>query len=199
VTIDGRDHVDGVLLKTLHASAALDDGVGLLFAVNPIVPVDTARAVEAGVMRRGRLVHRGLPAVLSQTLRTLVHSRLTASLGSGSRRYPGRDIVLVEPPRDDYRMFFCNVFSFADRRAVFRHAYDATRAHLSRRRDELAPVLGRHGLRLREEVLDGSRQPAWSGGLPGRSSLELARRLDRALARLESSPVLRTRHAARER
>ena len=50
VDIDGRHYVDGVLLKTLHGSVALDHGVGLLFAVNPIVPIDTAAAVEKGVL-----------------------------------------------------------------------------------------------------------------------------------------------------
>lgn len=44
VEIDGRRYVDGVLLKTLHASVALDAGARLLFAVNPIVPVDVSGA-----------------------------------------------------------------------------------------------------------------------------------------------------------
>jgi hypothetical protein len=38
VKIDGRHYVDGALLKTLHASAALKEGVKLLFAINPLVP-----------------------------------------------------------------------------------------------------------------------------------------------------------------
>ena len=48
VEIEGRHYVDGVLLKTLHASVALEAGAELLICVNPIVPVDTVRAVEAG-------------------------------------------------------------------------------------------------------------------------------------------------------
>ena len=59
VVIDDRHYVDGVLLKTVHASVALEEGAELLLCVNPIVPVDTIRSVELGVMRRGLLADRG--------------------------------------------------------------------------------------------------------------------------------------------
>jgi predicted acylesterase/phospholipase RssA len=62
--IDDRYYVDGVLLKTIHASVALEEGADLVLCVNPIVPVDTIRSVELGVMRRGQLTDRGLPTVL---------------------------------------------------------------------------------------------------------------------------------------
>ena len=49
--IDGEHYVDGALNKTLHASVALDEGVGLLLCVNPLVPFDgrprRARAARA--------------------------------------------------------------------------------------------------------------------------------------------------------
>ena len=57
------------------------------------------------VLRIGEIALRlrGLPSVLSQTFRTLVHSRLAAGLASYEPRYPGQDLVLIEPPRDDRR------------------------------------------------------------------------------------------------
>ena len=61
VTIEGRHYVDGVLLKTVHASVALEAGADLVLAVNPIVPVDAARPAAAGGMGRGELIDRGLP------------------------------------------------------------------------------------------------------------------------------------------
>lgn len=187
VTIDGRHYVDGVLLKTLHGSVALADGVDLLICINPIVPVDTAGAVNAGAMRRGRLVHRGLPAVLSQTLRTLVRSRLAAGLTSYAPRYPDRDVLLIEPPRDDYRMFFTNVFSFSERRTVCEHAYRATQRYLLENRAEIEPLLARHGIRLRTDRLESDPAELWSdrgaaGPLRGDA---LSGRLDAALTRLE--------------
>ena len=36
-------------------------------------------------------------------------------------------MVLFEPDRDDYAMFFTNIFSFSARRTVAAHAYRATR------------------------------------------------------------------------
>ena len=157
VVIGGRHYVDGVLLKTLHGSVALEAGAKLLICLNPFVPIDTATAVARGVMKRGKLIDRGLVSVLSQSVRTMVHSRLEAGLSSYYDRFDGIDLVLIEPNRDDYKMFFTNIFSFAQRRAVCEHAYEATRAQLLERYDELAPVFARHGLTLKRAVLEDER------------------------------------------
>lgn len=195
VEIDGRFYVDGVLLKTLHASVALEHGVDLLLAINPIVPVDTVRAAEAGIMKRGKLIDRGLPTVLSQALRTLVHSRLEVGRKAYGDRFDA-DVVMLEPKRDDYRMFFTNIFGFTDRLAVCEHAYTATRRELCRRHDELAPVFARRGLTLDRAVLEDDRRDLWAGvgldprrprgGRTGTAKADLAvvRDLDRALDRL---------------
>lgn len=186
VEIDGRHYVDGVLLKTLHASVALDAGVDLLLCLNPIVPVDTGESVAAGVMRRGKLVHRGLPTVLSQAFRTLVHSRLTTGMASYEPRYPGVDLVLIEPQRDDYRMFFTNVFKFSERKTVCEHAYRSTRRQLLERAGELGPILARHGIRLREDVLAQERELGPLLGLRRQPRSQITEDLNRTLSRLEA-------------
>lgn len=152
VEVRGRHYVDGVLLKTVHASIALDAGADLVLCVNPIVPVDTAEAVERGVMRRGRLLDRGLVTVLNQTFRTLIRSRMGAGIAAYAERYAGRDVMLIEPRRDDYTMFFRNIFSFTDRKEVVEHAYQSTLKQLHARHDELAPILAKHGITLRRDV-----------------------------------------------
>jgi predicted acylesterase/phospholipase RssA len=189
VRIDGRHYVDGVLLKTVHASVALDEGADLVLCVNPIVPVDTIRSVELGVMRRGQLVDRGLPTVLAQTFRTLVHSRMGAGLAAYETRYTDRDILVFEPHRDDYNMFFTNVFSFSNRKAVCEHAYQSTRSKLWRNRERVGPILERHGLRLRTEVLEEERDLWESVDLYGRrrrSTWHVKKRLDKTLAEIET-------------
>jgi predicted acylesterase/phospholipase RssA len=198
VDIEGRHYVDGVLLKTLHASVALEAGAELVICVNPIVPVDTVRAVEQGLMRRGKLLDRGLPAVLSQTFRTLVRSRLEVGMAAYERKFKDRDVVLLEPKRDDYKMFFTNIFGLSERRAVCTHAYQATRETLLARYDELAPVFARHGVTLRRDVLEEPRDLWEQVGFgtrkgdkravpaPKPSSHTTVRDLDAALARLES-------------
>lgn len=191
VEIDGRYYVDGVLLKTLHASVALEEGIDLLLCINPIVPVDTVRAVEKGIMKRGKLIDRGLPTVLSQALRTLVHSRLEVGMKAYADRFKA-SVVMLEPKRDDYTMFFTNIFGFSDRRSVCEHAYAATREELHRRYDELASLFARHGLTLRRDVLEDRQREIWTGvglgpkGERPRRELTVVTELDHALRRLEA-------------
>lgn len=197
VEIDGRHYVDGVLLKTLHASVALEAGADLVLCINPIVPVDMVSAVEAGNLAKSNLLTWGLPTVLSQTFRTLIHSRMEVGMAAYDRRFKDADVVRLEPERDDAEMFFTNIFSFADRRTVVQRAYQSTRRHLLEEFDRLSPVFERQGLRLKREVLLGERD-LWAGvGLgpegkrirPSREPQKaeaVVGRLDDALGRLES-------------
>jgi predicted acylesterase/phospholipase RssA len=159
VEIDGHCYVDGALRKTLHASVALKEGADLVLCVNPLVPFDAALAAEHGHPSRHRLVEGGLPLVLSQTFRAIIHSRMQVGMGKYASEFSHADVVLFEPNRDDADMFFTNVFSYASRRRLSEHGYQKTRAELFRRRHELAPVLARHGIGIRLEVLqDESRR-----------------------------------------
>jgi len=147
VEIDGRHFVDGALRKTVHASIALKDGADLVFCLNPIVPYN------GGVPQAGSLAGHGLLTVLSQTLRTIIHSRLEIGLGNYSRLYPDADVLLFEPSQADAEMFFANLFSYTQRRRMCENAYQNTRLMLWQRRAVLAPQLARHGLRLKLPLL----------------------------------------------
>ena len=153
VEIGGRWFVDGALKKTLHASEALDDGMGLVLCVNPLVPYDAARAARSGRARHARLVEGGLPVVLSQAFRAVIHSRMALGISKYRAQYRGADVALFEPDSDDAEIFFTNIFSYATRRGVCEHAYRGTRRDLARRARTLGPLLARHGLRLRQEAL----------------------------------------------
>ena len=190
VEIEGRHYVDGVLLKTVHASVALDEGADMVICVNPIVPVDTIRSVEKGIMRRGRLADRGLPAVLSQTFRTVIHSRMGVGLAAYEQRYADRDVLVFEPSRDDYSMFFSNIFSFAKRKAVVEHAYRSTRIKLWRNRHRIGPILDRHGIALRTDILEDPAADLWESvrlhDRNRRSRLPVTDRLGQALNQIEA-------------
>jgi NTE family protein len=153
VDIGGHHYVDGALRKTLHASEALDDGARLVICVNPIVPFDAKLAAERGRGPQSNLVDEGLPAVLSQTFRAVIHSRMAAGIAKYRTQYPGRDLVLFQPEPDDGEVFLTNVFSYASRQRVCEHAYARTRRDLLKRERELAPVFARHGIRYRRAVL----------------------------------------------
>ncbi|MCP3964523.1 MAG: patatin family protein [bacterium] len=167
VEINGRYFVDGILLKTMHASVALEAGAELVFCINPLVPVDTRKAVQQNVLRRAPVTRRGLPTVLSQTIRTMIHSRMSLGLRAYDNLYPDADVVLIEPRRDDHEDFFSNIFSFASRQAVCEHAFEATRKSLLARCDQVGPMLERHGLRLNTDFLHDTTRDVWeSVGLP---------------------------------
>lgn len=158
VEIDGRWYVDGALKKTLHASVLLDLGLDLVICLNPLVPFDAALAARRSHGPREHLVDGGLPVVLSQTFRAIIHSRMRVGMERYRQEFPGADVVLFEPARDDRDMFFTNVFSYASRRRLSEHAYRNTRAELLARYEELTPILARHGLAIdRDVLLDGER------------------------------------------
>lgn len=172
VEIDGRYFVDGALKKTLHASVALKQGARLVLCINPLVPFDSQLAAQRGHPKSHRLVEGGLPVVLSQTFRAIIHSRMQAGMGKYATDYKDADVVLFEPNRDDADMFFTNVFSYASRRRLSEHAYRKTRSELYRRRHELAPILARHGVGIRTEVLnDPSRRLLAATGIVERTRL----------------------------
>ena len=171
VEINGRHYVDGILLKTMHASVTLEAGAELVFCINPLVPVDTRKAVQQNLLRRDPVMRRGLPTVLSQTIRTMIHSRMSLGLKAYGQFYPEADVVLLEPPREDYEDFFSNIFSFASRRAVCENAFNQTRLSLLAQRKTLEPMLARHGLQLDLDFLHDEKRDVWqSVGLPEFSS-----------------------------
>lgn len=157
VEIDGDYYVDGALKKTLHASISLDEKSDLVICVNPIVPFDARLAPHGHPNTRDRLLRGGLPVVLSQTFRSIIHSRMRVGMQNYARMYEGADVVLFEPSHGDEEMFFSNVFSYADRENMCEHAYQHTRADLRRRADELEPLLARHGIVLNRKVLESNR------------------------------------------
>ena len=157
VEIRGRHFVDGALRRTMHASVALDQDIDLLFGLNPLVPFDASRAQADGGPRPESLVGGGLPMVLSQTFRTLLQSRMQVGMAKYMHEYEHADQIVFEPNSNDSEIFFTNVFSYSSRQRVCEHAYRATLADLRARREQLAPVLARHGLKLRDEVLDDER------------------------------------------
>ncbi|HXU46135.1 MAG TPA: patatin-like phospholipase family protein [Thermoanaerobaculia bacterium] len=160
VEIDGHRYVDGILIKTVHASVALEAGAELVLCLNPLVPVDMELARGAGYAG-GTLVDQGLPTVLSQAVRTLVHSRLEVGMSAYGRKFAGADVVLFEPQPEDHRMFFTNIFGFSERRTVVEHAYRSTRRELLRRAPELEPILARHGITLRTDLLSDPERDLW--------------------------------------
>jgi predicted acylesterase/phospholipase RssA len=202
VEIEGRYYVDGALRRTLHASVALDAGADLVFGINPLVPFDAVRAQANGKQLPETLLEGGLPAVLSQTFRTLLQSRVETGVSRYAERYRNADLALFEPNPDDVEMFFTNVFSYSQRKRLAEHAYQATREDLRLKRDELGALLGRHGLSLREDVLDDHERSLLTSLQRPRGRTAATATLDGALADLGDAlqpPRRRARKTASKR
>jgi predicted acylesterase/phospholipase RssA len=192
VSIGGRFYVDGALKKTLHASVLLDQGLDLLLCLNPLVPFDATHATRHRVLggsepRIHRIVEGGLPLVLSQTFRALIHSRLELGMKGYESSHPNTDIVLFEPDQRDPEMFLANIFSYSQRRQLAEHAYQKTREDLRSRRSTLHQVLSQHGLRLDDGALDDPKRRlvARSVALPQRALARPMKRLEEVLDDLE--------------
>jgi NTE family protein len=131
----------------------------LLICINPLVPFDSRLAAQRPLHeKRSRhapehLVDGGLPVVLSQTFRAIIHSRMRTGMDRYRLEFEAPDVVLFEPTRDDADMFFTNVFSYRGRSRLCEHAYQRTRSDLYRRRHELRPIFARHGIELNLGVL----------------------------------------------
>ncbi len=188
VKIDGKYYVDGALRRTLHASAALDEGIDLLLAVNPLVPFESESGPEDQLLPVSKLMQGGLPQILSQTFRSMIQSRMNAGFRRYRKSHPDADLMLIEPDRSDEKIFFTNIFSFASRAALCEHAYQVTRRDLLQRSEQLNMVLARHGLQLDLELLRQNGRTlndSLQSVFHGRSVV--ARKLHQALEDLEWS------------
>ncbi|HYM36471.1 MAG TPA: patatin-like phospholipase family protein [Steroidobacteraceae bacterium] len=183
--IEGRTYVDGALLRTMHASLALEKGCDLVIAVNPLVTFDASQAKRNG--RHHDLAAAGLSAVMGQTFRALIQSRMQIGMANYRQRYPHADRLLLEPDRHDEDMFFANLFRYSERRRLANHAYQATRRDLLAHERDLAPVLKRHGIRLREDRLRERHRTFHTGiEAAGVHALPVAKNLATTLDRLSS-------------
>ena len=188
VEIDGRYYIDGVARRTVHASVALNEGVDLLFCINPIVPVNVQLEQKMDGLRAESLMEGGLPAVLSQTFRAIVDSRMKTGFKKYTHTHPDADLLLVEPEYEESDLFFSNIFSFSNRHDVAERAYQATRDHLLARVDTLQPMLRRRGLDLRIDVLKDTTRTLFDEDDPPALPVHRTRffeRTDHVLERLD--------------
>ena len=158
VDVRGKHLVDGALRRTMHASVLLERGIDLMIGINPLVPFNAGASEPSPgddmvEDTRTRLAEGGLPAVLSQTFRTLLQSRMQVGLAKYAQQYPDIDQMVFEPNAHDGELFHTNALSFASRGRVCQLAYRNTLDDLRRRADELRPMLAAQGIHLRDEIL----------------------------------------------
>jgi predicted acylesterase/phospholipase RssA len=177
VRIGGRDYVDGGVKKTAHINLAIQNGADLVICINPIVPFlnDTADGPL-----RGHLSNHGITWVLDQVMRIMLHGRMVYGLERYRRESPQVDILLIEPTRDDLRMFGYHIMRFGARRSVAEHGYRTALEYFRRNEARCRRLFARHGITMADPRRVADLPPRH----PHRS--DLARALDASLDRLES-------------
>jgi NTE family protein len=104
--------------------------------------------------------------------------------------------VLIEPSSCDPEYYLANTFSYANRRHLAGHAYQATRALL--RSEALSQKLERHGIRLKSaaSASEGPGLPAFNRPIGNRLN-HTVQRLHSVLDQLQAySPTLMSKPAA---
>jgi len=153
VEIHNHYFIDGILYKTVHASAALEAGADLVICVNPIVPYCNDKFSDQAPEQTS-IIREGTTGIISQAIRAMVHSRSVTGFRQYERDYKGKDILLFEPKTDDAEWFFANEFSFKNRVQLVDKAYRATLVELSERMSSINSVLEKYGLALEPSRLE---------------------------------------------
>jgi NTE family protein len=151
VEIKGRHLVDGGLRSTTNVDIAVEAGAKFVIVVNPLVPYvnDFQKAIPTMLGSRVRRVaDMGLPQIGYQAFKLLAHQRLHEAVGHWREKYPGVDIILIEPDPNDELMFETNILNFTRRVEIARHGFESVTLKLAQDYDELKATCAKHGIEI---------------------------------------------------
>ena len=150
-TLKGRELVDGGIVSTTNLDIAVEAGAKLVVVVNPLVPFvnDFSKEIRTPFGTRPRRVSdMGFPKIGYQTFKLLAYQRLHEVAREWRERYPGVDIVLIEPDPDDELMFETNVLNFSSRLEVARHGFQSVTVKLAKDYEQIREICQRHGIEI---------------------------------------------------
>jgi NTE family protein len=153
VDLKGRQMIDGGIRSTTNVDIAVEKGAKFIVVVNPLVPFvnDFEKTIPTVFGRRVRRVSdMGLPAIANQTFRLIAHQRLHQSVALWQEKYPGVDIILLEPKPNDELMFGTPIMDYSRRLRIARHGFESVTATLAEDYDRYREIADRHGLEISE-------------------------------------------------
>jgi predicted acylesterase/phospholipase RssA len=153
VDLKGRQLVDGGIRSTTNVDIAVEKGAKFILVVNPLVPYvnDFQKQIQTVFGTKARRVSdMGLPAIANQTFRLIAHQRLHQAVGMWQEKYPGVDIILVEPEPNDELMFGTPIMDYSRRLQIARHGFESVTATLAQDYDRYKEIAERHGLEISE-------------------------------------------------
>ncbi|HEX7298986.1 MAG TPA: patatin-like phospholipase family protein [Solirubrobacteraceae bacterium] len=149
VKVKDRELVDGGIVSTTNLDIAVEAGAKFVVVVNPLVPYvnDFTKRVSGLLGARERHVSdMGFPQIGYQSFKLLAYQRLHEMARQWEERYPGVDIVLIEPEPNDELMFQTSMMNFTSRVEIARHGFESVTLKLSEDYGKLRRVCQRHGI-----------------------------------------------------
>ncbi len=151
VEVKGRHLVDGGLRSTTNVDVAVEAGAKFVIVVNPLVPYvnDFQKVIPTMLGSRVRRVRdMGFPHIGYQAFKLIAHQRLHEAVARWKERYPGVDIILIEPDPNDELMFETNILNFTRRTEIARHGFESVTLKLASDYDQMKAVCARHGIEI---------------------------------------------------
>ena len=151
VEVKGRQIVDGGIRSTTNVDIAVERGARFIVVVNPLVPYvnDFQRMIPTMWGSRVRRVSdMGFPQIGYQAFKLLAHQRLHEAVRQWERKYPGVDIVLIEPDPNDELMFETNIMNYAKRVEIARHGFESVTLRLAKDYEQFRTICAKHGIEI---------------------------------------------------
>lgn len=155
VVVGDRELIDGGIISTTNLDIAVRAGADLIVVINPIVPFvkesgEDEQLDDASATSARRVSEMGFPRIGYQAFKLLAHRRLHEAAAMWGERYPGVDIVLIEPELSDELMFKTSMMNFASRIEIARHGFQSVTYHLLGEYERYREIWGRHGIEISE-------------------------------------------------
>jgi NTE family protein len=149
--VKDRDLIDGGVLSTTNLDIAVEAGAKFVVVVNPLVPFvndfDQQIPTPLGPRTR-RVADMGFPQIGYQTFKLLAYQRLHELAHSWEERYPGVDIILIEPEPDDELMFQTSILNYTSRVDIARHGFQSVTLKLAHEYPRYKRICARHGIEI---------------------------------------------------
>jgi NTE family protein len=151
VEVRGRQLVDGGIRSTTNVDIAVERGAKFIIVVNPLVPYvnDFQKRIPTIFGSRVRRVSdMGYPQVGYQTFKLLAHARLHEHVKHWRERYPGVDIILIEPDPNDELMFGTSIMNYSSRIDIARHGFESVTLRLAQDYHHYKRICEKHGIEI---------------------------------------------------
>jgi len=139
------------MVSTTNLDIAIEAGAKLVVVINPIVPFINDFSTQVSTLRGSRprrVSDMGFAQIGYQAFKLVAHQRLHELAKTWEERYPGVDIVLIEPEPADELMFQTSMMSFASRVEIAKHGFESVTKQLAGEYGRYRDVAERHGITI---------------------------------------------------